>query len=156
MTDIGCSIPESIIIPILTWIKSNVASKFLILTKNPTFFEKYAKRIPRNCVLGTTIETDRSDFTSIFSMAPPPQERLSVMKWVRNNLPNERVLVIEPIMKFTEQFSNEINSIEAKWVVIGYDNYRNSLPEPEEHEVDNLILKINKSKIIKKNMKKNT
>lgn len=78
------------------------------------------------------------------------------MKWVRNNLPNERVLVIEPIMKFTEQFSNEINSIEAKWVVIGYDNYRNSLPEPEEHEVDNLILKINKSKIIKKNMKKNT
>ncbi|GAJ00840.1 unnamed protein product, partial [marine sediment metagenome] len=76
MIDIGDpTIPEEIILKILEWIAKQPCL-MLLLTKNPSFYRKYASHIPPNAVLGATVECDEPAVLSKVSGAPSPYERL--------------------------------------------------------------------------------
>lgn len=138
MIDIGCSgIPREIIIELMHWI-ADQPCEVLLLTKNPTFFTKNHAILPRNAWLGATIETD-TNVTLDYSKAPAPFVRLSEMQWVANNLPNKTFVAIEPIMKFSPNFKQEIKKIRPHAVAIGYDNYHNGLSEPDLAATEGLI-----------------
>lgn len=112
---------------------------FLVQSKNPRFFLDY--EWPQNIILGTTIETtERYWFVepgnyksySQISKAPYPDERLKAMLEIREDFPNNLVLVtVEPILTFDPNlFPEWIESIQPDIVYVGYDNHKCHLPEP--------------------------
>ena len=139
MIDIGCpSIPEEIIIELMTWI-ARQPCEMLLLTKNPSFYRKNQDIMPQNAWLGATIETD-ANITLNYSKAPETWRRLLEMEWVSNNLPvNKTFVSIEPIMKFKPDFERELMKIKPHAIAIGYDNYKNGLPEPKLVATEALI-----------------
>ena len=70
---------------------------FLLLTKNPKRYHEFINRMPKNAILGTTIETDIDRIVKEhnLSKAPPPSKRYEAMKslnWSR------KMVSIEPIL----------------------------------------------------------
>lgn len=139
MSDIGApGIPNSAIIDIFEHIAFNKETKFLLLTKNPLFYRNWRNRIPTNAILGATIETDQV-FPNI-SLAPHGWERILQMIFVAEILPNnKRFVCIEPIMKSSPSFERDILKIRPWAVAVGYDNYKNNLPEPSLSRTEMLI-----------------
>jgi len=130
MIDIGDpTIPQEFITIILDWIRA-LPCPVLILTKNPNFYRLYAAHIPPNAVLGTTIECDDPEVIRKVSDAPSPLERLEEMVWVKNNLPNDRLICVEPIMTFSLLFAGRIAKVDPSIIAVGYDSGKNSLDEP--------------------------
>ncbi|MCK4790678.1 MAG: hypothetical protein KAV87_43485, partial [Desulfobacteraceae bacterium] len=99
------------------------------LTKNPEFYRLWWWHIPEHTILGATMETDLSISNDI-SRAPPPSIRIKEMIWVKDNLPNDRFICTEPIMKMSPMFEHHINLIKPKLAAVGYDGYNHHLPEP--------------------------
>ena len=121
---------------------------FLVQSKNPMFFLDY--EWPPNIILGTTIETterywfvEPGRFKSYaeISKAPYPDERLEIMLEVREEFPdNQLVIVIEPILTFSPNlFPEWIESVEPNFVYVGYDNHDCKLPEPRLNATLKLI-----------------
>ncbi len=130
MIDIGDpTLPQDIILKILDWAGAQPC-QVLLLTKNPRFYRDYAPHIPPNAVLGATIECDLPEVLSKVSDAPSPLTRLEEMVWVKNNLPNQRLICVEPIMNFTPLFAGLIAKTEPSIIAVGYDSGKNSLNEP--------------------------
>lgn len=117
-------------------------TKFLMLTKNPDFYMKHWRIIPENVVLGATIETNRH-YPHI-SKAPPPQTRIDDMiRYYDQIALHPRFVSIEPIMDFDlEDFLNDLWNISPYAVAVGYDNYKNNLPEPLLWKTEELILRL--------------
>lgn len=106
-------------------------ARFLVLTKNPRKMVKDFGSfvVPMtNVTYGVTIETNRS--TRKFSMAPDSIERVVQMhKLLRYDC--NRFVCIEPIMDFDlAEMMAFIADIRPQTVAVGYDNYKNKLPEP--------------------------
>ena len=139
MVDIGSpDIPEKIIFELMVWVAKQPC-KMLLLTKNPKFYRKYQDIMPHNAWLGATIETD-SNITLDFSKAPEPWRRLIEMEWVADNMPANKTFVsIEPIMKFSPDFERELMKVRPQAIAVGYDNYKNGLPEPKLVATEALI-----------------
>ena len=139
MIDIGSpGIPDEIIYELMHWVASQPC-EMLLLSKNPAFYRKHRDIMPHNAWLGATIETD-SNITLTFSKAPETWRRLLEMEWVADNLPaNKPFVSIEPIMKFSPEFERDIMKIRPFAVAVGYDNYRNGLPEPNLAATEGLI-----------------
>ena len=139
MTEIGApGIPENIITELMAWI-ARQPCEMLLLSKNPAFYRINADIMPHNAWLGATIETD-SSITLEHSKAPTPWRRLVEMQWVAENLPANKTFVsIEPIMKFSPDFERSIMKIKPHAVAVGYDNYKNGLPEPRLAATESLI-----------------
>jgi len=130
MIDIGDpTIPREIILKLLDWAGAQPC-KVLFLTKNPRFYRGYAAHIPPKAVLGATIECDDPDTLRKVSDAPSPLERLEEMVWVKNNLSNDRLICVEPIMMSTPLFAGLIARIEPSIIAVGYDSGKNRLNEP--------------------------
>jgi len=110
---------------------------FLLQTKNPASYQKFSS-FPPNVILGITIETDRYPPVRI-SRAPAPEERIEVAKELRKE--GKRVAVsIEPIILFDfPRLVTELAKIEPEMIWIGYDNYKQRLPEPSLLETRILI-----------------
>lgn len=123
---------------------SDLAAKFLLLTKNPRRYLEFKGLIPQNCICGTTIETTES--TRSFSQAPPPAERFQAMKEL--NHPHKMVCV-EPVVKFNpSKFFEWLTWIpNLEMVVVGYDNYNNHLEEPALKTTMKLINDLRKAGI---------
>lgn len=141
MSDIGApGIPRSVIIDVFEAIRfhEEKGTRFLMLTKNPRFYMDWRHLIPEHTVLGATIETDWSIDAKI-SGAPQPFHRLAHMEWCADNLPNERFISIEPIMKMSPDFERDIMKTRPKSVAVGYDNYGWELPEPKLERTEILI-----------------
>lgn len=113
-------------------------TRFLLLTKNPNGYKKYFEKwgsFPENCVLGITVETNRS--TMEWSFAPCPETRFDNFKQVSHE---QKMVSVEPIMDFDAlKFLNRILSVKPKFVAVGYDNYGNGLPEPSLEETMRFI-----------------
>lgn len=146
MIDIGDTrIPKELLHTLFSWIKSLKCDNVLLLTKNPYVFLEFSYMIPKNAVLGATIETDLYMLTRKYSSAPTPKYRLICMEKLKNRLPNnKRFISIEPIMNFTRYFKSDIENIEPWGVAIGYDNYHHKLPEPRISETLSLIEQMEK------------
>lgn len=126
------------ILKVIEATRNSPSSDFLFLTKNPSRYREFVHLCRNNIVLGATIETNRSND---FSKAPPVAERAKAM----TNLQYDRkFLSIEPIMDFdVEIFTKWIEEIAPIRVAVGYDNWRNRLPEPSLSKTSQLIEKLN-------------
>ena len=124
MTDLfGEWVPEKAIIEILTAISMSEA-KYLLLTKNPKRYSEFT--LPKNCVAGATIECDMN-FQIAGCKAPTPYQRLEEMAKLKHP---EKMVSIEPIMNYTQNFLYKLLAIKPDFVAVGYDNYDNKLAEP--------------------------
>jgi len=141
MSDIGApGIPQAVIIDVFEAIKFYEAkgTRFLLLTKNPKFYRDWCEHIPEETILGATIETDQPISFDI-SLAPEPYRRILKMEWCADNLPNDRFICVEPIMKMSPDFERDIMKTRPKFMAVGYDNYNNKLPEPSLERTEILI-----------------
>ena len=136
------NVPTYIIEQVLNRIRDFPKTRFLLLTKNPRGYIPFLvyNAIPHNCILGSTVETDRTLFNtssnyrtySQISRAPLPLSRLSWMLQIAKANTHHKLFVsMEPILDFN--LNNTIYYLERirPWAVaVGYDNYKWNLPEP--------------------------
>jgi len=126
-------------------IKQFPETTFFIETKNATVMDYYASKIPENCILSVTIETDQNFGNlplignwhySQISMAPPPRGRIENFPKTKH----KKHISIEPILQFSPEFPTVIiNDLKPDMVSVGYDNYKNYLPEPPLEDTLQLI-----------------
>jgi DNA repair photolyase len=135
-------IPETWIWRVLNYISKFSQTTFLLQTKNPERFFDF--NIPQNCILGTTIETNREGLYS--THARPIKERYFVFNMLNHDRDIEgnkiyRLMIsLEPILKFDLSIlSSWIKDIEPEFVSIGADSQKHHLPEPNKEELSNLI-----------------
>ena len=116
---------------------------FLLLTKNPERYKDFLSVMPRNVILGATIETNNDELhlQHRISQAPLPGKRIKAMRQLQWSF---KMLSIEPILDFTDRFVDEITSINPILIYIGYDNYNNRLPEPPLRKTLSLIRELQK------------
>ncbi len=117
---------------------------FFLETKNPIGMSFYANKIPSNCILSVTIETDLH-FGNLpiignwhyiqISMAPPPHNRIVNFPKTRHR----KHISIEPVLDFSRDFAKTIIELKPEIVSVGYDNYNNFLPEPPLNKTLELI-----------------
>ena len=136
---------------------------FYIQSKNPAYFNEYIKRfsifpfhqwqrIGNNVVLGTTIETNYTNYFNhyaterVVSKAPFPVDRKNAM--VELDHPRKYVS-IEPELLFDVAIMTDwIKQIAPEFVYIGYDNHNNlkklDIPEPPLEDTEQLIEELSK------------
>jgi len=140
----AAAVPSEIITAILENIISRKeAATYFFLTKNPARYKEFLPLLRKiNCILGITLETNRS--TSFCSHAPSPMERWEAFRDLE--FPNKFVS-IEPIMAFDTKELLEIifNISNLDAVAVGYDNHGANLPEPALAQVQGLIRELEKN-----------
>ncbi len=144
------NIPHTWIYSVLTHCKKYPENTYLFQTKNPKKFCHFKDYLPKNCILGTTMETDRSEVLVNLSKAPPIYQRSDAMtiKGFR------KMITIEPIMDFNlDKFISEIKRTHPEFVNIGADSKGYNLPEPSWEKVEKLIEEL--KKFTKVNIKPN-
>ena len=127
-------VPKEWILAVLDATKRSSKTNFFFLTKNPDRYLELLNLIPTNAILGATIETNRN--TSTYSKAPLPEDRVKAMQELRYRCSNNIMVSVEPIMDFDLfNFLDSIKRIQPNFVVIGKDNYRNNLIEPDLEKI---------------------
>jgi len=140
MGDISFS-PWQYEVAILEKIKAYPDTKFLLQTKDPSFYLNGHIK-PDNVYTGATLETNRP---IIYSKAPATIERYHSMAMLKHP---HKFISIEPVMDFDlEIFSTWIIDISPEIVEIGADNYHNNLPEPSWAKIKALIIKLKEAGI---------
>lgn len=144
----GDFIPDEWIARVLDKISGYPEADFLLMTKNPQRYHEFLHCMPKNAILGVTIETNNDEIVQIdkVSTAPLPSERYNFMK----NIDWDRKLVsIEPILDFDlNPFKQWIEDIYPFLVYVGYDNYGHKLREPILKNTLNLISVISENTLV--------
>lgn len=125
---------------IFTVIQFHPKQTFLLQTKNPMCL--VAWRIPSNCIIGTTIETNRD--TKNISKAPTVELRYKVMT---DFIQGRKAVTIEPILDFDLDILKKwIYNINPEIVWVGYANHTNGLKldEPSLEKTKKLIKELEK------------
>lgn len=104
-------------------------------TKNPARFNEFLDEIPKNSVLGVSLE---SDIDHLVTRAPAPRDRFEAFKrtqWDR------KMVSIEPILEFRGlEFLRMIRSLAPEFVVIGADSIQAfPLDEPVQAKLIHFI-----------------
>ena len=144
-------IPQEWINKTLKHCKKYPTNNYLFQSKNPERIIKSRLSFPKNCVIGTTIETNRT-YPEMGSGANTPLMRAECLLVLRE-LGFKTMLTIEPIMDFDEKELIElINIAKPDWINIGADSGNNNLPEPSKEKLGKLIYKLHsQATTIKKN-----
>jgi len=142
-------VPTEWIIKVLNYLKKFPENTYLFQSKNPMRFIKLRDDlISFNCILATTMETNKQELLNKFSNAPRITERSDAMtiKGFR------KMITIEPIMDFDVlPFISEIRRTQPEFVNIGADSKGHNLPEPSKEKILQLIEELGKfTKIINK------
>lgn len=126
--------PKSAVCQAMDYARKYSDRTFLMQSKNPECFFRYD--IPKNVIVGSTIETNRICFYTPsqysyyawISTAPLPEKRFLAMTNLTSLV--RREVTIEPILDFDLYILNNwIHRINPEFVYIGYDNHRCFLPE---------------------------
>lgn len=132
----GDWIPDLWIRRILERIRQFPETIFLLQSKNPMRFHDF--EIPPNCILGTTIETNRESLLTPLTKAPKPRERFLAMK--KFSIEQKLMLSFEPIMDFDlPTMLIWAGIIHPAFVSIGADSGNNNLPEPSPFKLKQLL-----------------
>ena len=137
----GDFIPEEWIRAVLARVSMFPQTTFLMLTKNPERYFDFLDVMPRNVVLGATVETNRDDIYQAFhiSRAPPPSRRMHAMEkldWDR------KFVSMEPVLEFdVDVVLNWLGKVQPEVLYVGYDNYGYRLPEPRLSKVLEFVSK---------------
>jgi len=123
--------------------RSYPLNRYLFQSKDPARFIQFVEFLPPECVLGTTIETNR-DYE--VTQAPTPEARMLAMCGF--SLP--KMVSIEPIMDFDlDILVDWIIQINPQFVSIGADSKRHNLPEPSSDKVLVLIEELKETTTVK-------
>lgn len=129
----GSWIPDLWIRQILERIREFPETTFLLQTKNPIRFLEF--NIPKNCILGTTIETNR-DYK--LTKAPSPKERFLAMKELPIYI--ETMISNEPVIDFDLAVMLAwMGVLRPKFVSVGADSGKNNLLEPSALKLKQLL-----------------
>jgi protein gp37 len=142
MGDAWCSgFSDKIISQILKLLELYPERTFLNCTKNPSRYQGFIDIIPKNCLLGTSIETNRDNIIRNLSKAPLPSKRFEAMAML--DYPH-KFLSVEPIMDFDLPILlGWIKDIKPELCEIGYNNYPTfKLTEPPLSKTQELITAI--------------
>ena len=128
------SVPTDWILRVLNECRKYPENKYLFQTKNPGRFFDFDGEFPINCVLGTTIETNR--YYPI-SKAPKPEDRMKAMVLI--NKP--KMVTCEPLCDFDlDILVDWLKAIKPEWINIGADsNKEHKLIEPTAEQVKLLV-----------------
>ncbi len=140
-------VPKQMIQKIIDYISTSKAT-FLLLTKNPKRYLEF--NLPKNCVAGATIETDKEYFTGY---APNRLDRIKTMQELQHP---RKMVSIEPIMTPSHDFAKSIIKIKPEFIAVGYDNYKNKLVEPDLTLTEYMIFEFEASgiKVYRKTLRK--
>jgi protein gp37 len=128
------SMPMNFIQRVLGHCREWPENTYVFQTKNPERYIDYMDMLPKNVILGCTIETNR-DIPEV-SSAPRPLLRCSAMA----ALDGRRFITIEPVLDFdVEEFADWIVTIDPEFVNIGADSKGHGLFEPPIWKVDALV-----------------
>ena len=137
------NVPESMIKTIIDECNRYQDNEYLFLSKNPGRMQSFINMMPRNSILGTTIETNRQDLIDKTSRAPSIRKRVDGMvsfRGVRTFKDFDTTMSIEPLMKFDlEELVAIVKEINPTFISIGADSMKNNLVEPFPAEVHELI-----------------
>ena len=132
-------VPDQMILRVYEWQASNRGALFLDLTKYPTRYPGLQYRIPKNVVIGATIETNRPIPPEV-TRAPSTDYRLMAMRYMAEHLDHWTFVSVEPILDFdVEEFVGALEKVRPWKVAVGYDNWRNRLTEPPLEKTERLI-----------------
>ncbi len=122
---------------------------YVFQTKNPLRLAHFfADRLPVNCLVGTTMESNRF-IPEIMGNSPCPAERHIAMLYLRMHYPKiRRFVTIEPILDFDPfVMVDSMNEIAPEFVNIGADSKGHNLPEPSRDKIEELISGLQKAGI---------
>lgn len=140
-------IPNEWIDKVLAHCNKFPKNRYLFQSKNPMRFLDFKDKFPKDCILATTIETNRTEYVE--SKAPTYVERIDALKILSDN-GFETMLTIEPIFDFDlEDFVALISRGNPVWINIGADSKKHSLPEPSKEKIKALISELSKKTQIK-------
>uniref|UniRef100_A0A6M3IVV9 Radical SAM superfamily protein n=1 Tax=viral metagenome TaxID=1070528 RepID=A0A6M3IVV9_9ZZZZ len=143
-----------------TWIDRTVEhcvgfpNRYLFQSKNPGRIESYVEWLPKECVIGATIESNR--VYAEMGKSPYPSTRAERMAIIRGcGFPHALMITIEPIMDFDiKAMVAWISRIEPEWVNIGANTNRSvRLAEPAPDKIQDLVSELGKITTVK--IKKN-
>lgn len=144
-------IPRIWIVKTLEYLK-RFDNKYLFQSKDVINLYRWMPALPKNSILGTTIETNRI-YSDFMGKTLSPQNRSSFLYDISQRF--KTMVTIEPIMDFDV---NELWALVAlcnpEWVNIGADSQNHNLPEPPAYKIKGLIEKL-KSDGIEVKIKKN-
>ena len=136
------------IMQVFSHIKKFPEADFLFMTKNPKRYVELLPHIPKNVILGATIETTNDEIIQVdkVSNATLPSQRYQAMKelvWER------KIVSIEPVLDFNlNTFVGWIEDINPFLVYIGYDNYCHKLREPTLKQTTELMQKLSATSLV--------
>ncbi len=140
------NIPEEWILKTLEYCK-RFDNKYLFQSKNPKRIFDLRENLPNNCVIGTTIESNRQ-YKSM-GETPSPISRAIYMSELHRYY--ETMITIEPIHDFDViELTNLIRIAKPSWINIGADSKNHSLSEPNKDKILELIYNVGKLTEIKK------
>jgi len=156
-------IPSEWINQVLNIISAYPDNKYLFQTKYPWRFMNHAHKgncnktnteLPKNCILGTTIETNK--IYPCMGKTPPPNDRaMAIGHYTIHSY--ECFITIEPILDFDLRvFVDYLKYANPNYINIGADSGNNHLPEPEPDKIRELIKELETfTKVhLKKNLKR--
>jgi len=141
-------VPDEWIKKILGHCNKYQENKYLFQTKNPERIIQFKTFIPKNSVIGTTIETNKT--YSQMGKTPTPLNRAGMLA-ILKGMGFETMITIEPIMQFDlVEFTRIIHIAKPKWVNIGADSKGHNLPEPSMEDVRYLVLALKLFTVVRK------
>jgi len=154
MTDLFAEkVPQPAIRKILNHCKRWEENTYLFLTKNPNRYKHFIDDLPKNSILGTTIETNRLYPNTT---APTPMKRMLDLHHINGF---KKMISFEPIMEFDidvlKRFTTKL--LNLSFIAIGADSKNNGLREPTKEKTIELIKSFKKAEIpthIKNNIKR--
>lgn len=136
------------IIRVLNHCKSYKENKYLFQSKNPKRIFDLKQYLPKESVIGTTIETNK--YFKQMGVTPSVASRSHYIGLLSEE-GFETMVTIEPILDFDlNKFVALIKSCKPTWVNIGADSKGHNLPEPSKAKVLDLICELEKFTEIKK------
>jgi len=129
--------------------------KYYFQSKRPNCFEPFLKSFSENCILVTTLETNRDDDYGKISKAPVPTVRYKQFKDLDYS---RKIITIEPVMDFDHDiFLKMILDVNPELVYIGYNSKPKNvnLPEPSKEKLAEFIdaLKMNNIQVKEKDLR---
>ncbi len=135
------NIPREWIVKVMNYCVGYPSNKYLFQSKNPKRFMEFF--FPNeNCIVATTIETNRRHRIAEYSKVSDVFERCEAMRKINAD---KKMVTIEPIMDFNlDQLILLIQGIKPFQVNIGADSGHNNLPEPSSEKIQALITELEK------------
>ena len=129
--------PKELIEKVLAHCRKYPDNKYLFQTKNTLRMMKYRHWLPRACILGTTIETNRVYPQMGNTLLPKDRMAFIHLLYTEHF---DTMVTCEPIMDFDlDEMLNLIYLCSPEWVNIGADSKGHNLPEPSPEKIKALI-----------------